>query len=124
MSAKAKALHKKQLDEESVKAQLEASRQDALQALMTDKIATLQPVPLDVPSSCGSMDVDNKERGQEVLEDAIIDIGSLDVEDAPPQHLPSPPPNITPWSAASTDTGCTLAISQQRVCMQFRRQQQ
>jgi hypothetical protein len=104
MSAKAEALHKKQLDEELVKAQLEASRQDALRALMTDKIATLQPVPLDVPSSRGSMDVDNEERGQEVLEDAIIDIGSSDVEDAPPQHLPSPPPNITPRSAASTDT--------------------
>jgi hypothetical protein len=94
ISAKAEAICTKILEDEAAKANLEASRREELQGLMADKISTMQSVPAGVPSSPDPMDVDKEEAEQEVIEDTIIDIGSSDVKDAPPQNLPLPLANI------------------------------
>jgi hypothetical protein len=105
ISAKAEAVRTKILEDEAVKANLEASQREELQSLMADKISTMQPVPIDVPSSPEHMEVDKEEAEQEAIKDAIINVASSDVEDALPRHLPLPPPDTAAKAGETKDNG-------------------
>jgi hypothetical protein len=105
ISAKAEALRKNDLKDRTAKVQQEARQRDDIWALMACKMSSLRPASASVPSSPEPMDVDEEETAQDAIEDAIIDVGSSDIEDAPgPQHLPSPPPDIAPNFANGAGT--------------------
>jgi hypothetical protein len=127
ISAKAEAVRTKILEDEAAKANLEASQREELQSLMADKISTMQPVPIDVPSSPEHMEVNKEEAEQEAIKDAIIDVASSDVEDALhgtfPCHLPTPQPRLVKpkmmaihhlWSVCTVPTVTRIAFHWQK----------